>query len=72
MGKIKIRIWDEHPRLESIFRVKHFNSLILMWIRTRDPGIFFDPGSGIRDGKIRIRDKHLGSANADLDFEYLK
>jgi hypothetical protein len=29
-----------------------------------DPGsgIFSDPGSRIRDGKIRIRDKHPGSA----------
>jgi hypothetical protein len=28
-----------------------------------DPGsrIFFDHGSGIRDGKFRIRDKHIGS-----------
>jgi hypothetical protein len=31
-----------------------------------DPGIFFDPGSGIRDGKILIRDKHPGSATLRL------
>jgi hypothetical protein len=36
-----------------------FNSLMRIW----DPE-FFDPGSGIRDGKIWIRDldKHPGSA----------
>jgi hypothetical protein len=32
-----------------------------MRIRIRDPE-FFDPGSGIRDGKIRIRDKYPGIA----------
>jgi hypothetical protein len=33
-------------------------------MRIREPGIFFDPGSriGNQDGKIRIRDKHPGTA----------
>jgi hypothetical protein len=42
--------------LETIYWVKNnLNSLML--IRN-----LFDPGSGIRDGKIRIWDKHPGSA----------
>jgi hypothetical protein len=32
-----------------------------MWNRIRDPETF-EPGSGIQDGKIRIRDKHPRSA----------
>jgi hypothetical protein len=42
--------------LETIFGLKYLNSL--MRIRIRDPGIFLtlDPG------KIRIWDKHFGSA----------
>jgi hypothetical protein len=51
----------------DLFKEKKFSSLrrdnrlfwSLMWIR--DPESF-DPGSGIPDGKIRIRDKHPGSA----------
>ncbi len=42
--------------------LKYLNSLMRMQIWTRDSGIFLtlDPGSGTE--KIRIRDKHLGSA----------
>jgi hypothetical protein len=48
------------PELRNPFVLKYFNAL--MRIRIRDPGIFLtlDPGSGM--GKIRIRDKHPGSA----------
>jgi hypothetical protein len=41
--------------LETIFCVKN----TLMGIRIRD---LVDPGSGIQDGRKRIRDKHPGSA----------
>jgi hypothetical protein len=50
----RIRIRDEHPKsfcreLRNNFKdQKYFNSL--MGIRD-----LFDPGSGIRDGKIQIR-----------------
>jgi hypothetical protein len=46
--------------LETIFWVKDLNSLMRMQIR--DPEIFLTlyPGSGME--KIRIRDKHPGSA----------
>ncbi len=69
MGKkiIKIRIRDEHPdhiseSLESIFWVKIFK----FFDAGADLGIFLtlDPGSGME--KIRIRDKHHGSAT-DLE-----
>jgi hypothetical protein len=58
----KIRIRDEHPKLFSRelinslgLKNRYLNSLM----RIRN---LFDPGSGIRDRKIRIRDKNLGSA----------
>jgi hypothetical protein len=48
---------------------KYLNSLIRIWIP--DPGSeirdLVNPGSGIPDGKNRIRDKHPGSAT--LGFE---
>ncbi len=44
--------------LETIFWVKNIGTS-LMRMRIRN---LFDPGSGIRDGKIGIRDKHPGSA----------
>ncbi len=60
----KNRIRDEHPRSFSrefktvlITTVKCLNSL--MRIRIRDP-VYFRPWT--RDGTIRIRDKHPGSA----------
>jgi hypothetical protein len=60
--KSGFRIQDEQP--ESYFRelgnhflrLKYLNSLM----RIRD-GKTSDPRSGIRNGKIRIRDKHSGS-----------
>jgi hypothetical protein len=39
--------------IEKVFGLKYLNSL--MWIRIWDPESF-DPGFGIRDGKIRVRD----------------
>jgi hypothetical protein len=47
--------------LETIFWVKKTYSNSLMRIRN-----LFDPGSGIRDVKIRIRDKHPGSATLNV------
>ncbi len=39
-------------------------------MRIRKPGIFFEPGSGIQDVKIRIRDKHPGYASLIKIYEY--
>jgi len=36
-----------------------------MWMRTRN---LFHPGSGTRDGKIRIQDKHPGFATLEYFF----
>jgi hypothetical protein len=47
--------------LQTVFSVKNRYLNSLMRIRN-----LFDPGSGIRDGKIRIRDKHPGSATPIL------
>jgi hypothetical protein len=58
-----ILIRDEHPgsyfrKLRNNFLVENtYNSS--MWMRIRN---LLNPGSGILDGKIRIRDKHAGSA----------
>jgi hypothetical protein len=50
--------------LETMFWVrKNLKSLVRIRIRN-----LFDPGSGIRDGIIRIRDKHLGSATLVLSW----
>jgi hypothetical protein len=59
-----IRIRDEHPgsyfeSLETVFGgLIYLNSLMRMWIRIRDPGIFLIMGSGSGMEKILIRDKH--------------
>jgi hypothetical protein len=47
--------------LETIFWLKYLDYLMRIRSGIRN---LFDPGSGIRDGKIRIRDpdKHPGSA----------
>jgi hypothetical protein len=66
MGKKSIsgsgmNILDHILRAEKkIFVFKYKNSLMRM--RFQYPGIYFDHGSGIQDGKIRIREKHFGSA----------
>jgi hypothetical protein len=58
-----IRIWENIPdhifeSLETIFWIKS-NSILCCGSLIRN---LFDPGSGIRNGRIRIRDKHPGSA----------
>ncbi len=68
LGMEKIRIRDSgwtslviFRRSYKFFLVKNYlNSL--MRIRIRD---LFDPESGIRDGKIRIQEKHPGSATME-------
>jgi hypothetical protein len=57
--KIKIRIWNEHPG--SYFR------------EIRNYFFFIKNGSGawIREGKIRIRDKHTGSATLNTIMIHL-
>ena len=52
--------WVKLKILKFIKKKKRF--------RIRD---LFDPGSGIRDGKVRIRDKHPGSATLVLADKYL-
>jgi hypothetical protein len=69
--KVEIRISDEHPgsyfrELRNSFLVE--NTSILLWgsgsgIRNL---LTLDPGSEIRDGKIRIRDKHPKSATLNF------
>jgi hypothetical protein len=61
--------WDEHPghifeKLVLIFCVRN---VLILWCGSRS-GIrdLFNHGSGIRDGKNRIRDKHPGSATLPL------
>jgi hypothetical protein len=49
--------------LETVFRLKMLKFFVA------DPDLF-DPGSEIRDGKIRIRDKHPGSATLVLGPEF--
>ncbi len=55
--------------LESIFRVETLKFFNVDAYLDPGPGNLFDPGSGME--KIRIWDKHLGSAKADFDFEFL-
>jgi hypothetical protein len=49
--------------LKTIFRL----NILKFGIRN-----LFDPGSGIRDGKIRIRDKHSGSATLHVPVSFFK
>jgi hypothetical protein len=49
--------------LKQFFGIKYVNSL--MWIRD---GNNPDPGSGIEEIRIRIRDKHPGSATLLLTY----
>ncbi len=70
--KIKIQIWDELPGSyfrelrNNFFGLKYLNSLIA----DADPAIFLtlDPGSGME--KVRIRDKHSGSATLVIYLRY--
>jgi hypothetical protein len=51
----------------SCFRELRKNTVLKFFDMDPDPGSWirnlFDPGSGIRNGKVRIRDKHPGPAH---------
>jgi hypothetical protein len=68
-SKIRIRIRDEQPG--SYLRELRNNFFGLKYLSSLTPirdGKNSDPGSGM--GKIRIRDKHLGSATLRIYFLY--
>jgi hypothetical protein len=53
-----MNIPDHISESKTIFWVK----ILKFFGADPEPGIFFDPGSGIRDGKTSDRDKQPGSA----------